>query len=183
MIVVGIKTSPSVLAAGHWSESVKVELPLLCGLFLTWRRDFHIHYGCLKSRVEWYGKPSCFLIKSTPSLSMLLIVAEPMVTGKSNRSLFISITASCVTTAWKEPISHGRRTNTPLRVSVTFVWPSFHSLTSSETVSPPSSLSFSFRASSNQVGELFRDSSERLPQTAEPPGVWRGHHPSGPRLW
>lgn len=127
-----------------WQQDSRVNLSvsLRCGLFLTWRCDLHIHYSCLKSGVEWYGEPSYFLIKSTSSLSTLLIVAEPMVTGKSNRSLFISITGLCATTAWKEPISHGRRTNTPLRVSVASVLPSFYWPTSSWMLSSLSSLSF-----------------------------------------
>lgn len=38
------------------------------------------------------------------------------------------------------------------------------------------------RASSNQVGELFRNARERLHQAAKPSRVWRGHHSCGPCL-
>lgn len=41
---------------------------------------------------------------------------------------------------------------------------------------------FFHRATSDKVGELLGDTSERLPQTAEPPRIWWGHHPSGPCL-
>lgn len=70
---------------------------------------------------------------------------------------------------------------------------SFHSLSPSSLYSPLLSLllllllhcsvTSSFpRATPDQTGELPGDESQRVPQEAEPPGVRRRHHPSGPRL-